>query len=222
LNKWKVVIIILVVAIIPFFFPSIQKGLTLLMNGEGKEFITWIRSWGVFAPMLSIFLMVLQAIAAPIPSFLIAGANGMVFGVFWGIVISWVGAMLGAIVSFYLAKGFGKTVIPKKQKEKEWVKKLDQISGKHGLLIVLIARLIPVVSFDFISYAAGLTRIKVSHFLLGTGIGMLPATIIYTIIGHDFLQLEDYKGRIIILFLLLAVLFLAGLWVRKRYVTKNE
>ncbi|MFZ3579059.1 TVP38/TMEM64 family protein [Virgibacillus sp. DJP39] len=192
------------------------------MEGDVQNLLTWIRSWGVFAPIASIFLMVLQAIIAPLPSFLIAGANGMVFGVFWGIVISWTGAMAGAAVSYYLATVFGDVVIPKKYKEKQWLKKLEHFNGKHGLMIVLIARLIPIVSFDFISYAAGLTRMRITHFLLGTGIGMFPATVIYTIIGHDFLQLEDYKGRLIILFLLLVLLFVVGLWVRKKYITKNE
>ncbi|WP_020006830.1 TVP38/TMEM64 family protein [Salinicoccus albus] len=218
------IIIILIVFMIPLlvFFPFIQKGFILLKEGDLQNLLTWIRSWGVFAPVVSIFLMVLQAIAAPLPSFLITGANGMVFGVFWGIFISWIGAMAGAVASYYLAAVFGEAVFSKKYKEKNWLKKLEHFNGKHGFVIVLVTRLIPVVSFDLISYAAGLTRMKISHFLLGTGIGMLPATVIYTIIGHDFLQLEEYKGRLIILFLALVILFMVGLWVRKRYINKTN
>ncbi len=225
LNKRMVVITILLIVLIIIFLTfshSLHRGIKLLIEGNAHDLINWIRSWGVFAPIISILLMIFQAIAAPLPSFLISGANGMVFGVFWGVVISWIGAMFGAAVSYYLAIVFGKAITPKKYQDKEWMKKLEHFNGKHGFIIVLVARLIPVVSFDFISYAAGLTRMRVSHFLLGTGIGMLPATVIYTIIGHDFLQLEEYKGRLIILFLLLVLFFVAGLWVRKRYINKTD
>ncbi|MEQ6389962.1 TVP38/TMEM64 family protein [Bacillaceae bacterium S4-13-58] len=224
MNKSFIILFGLIVLVIPVltFFPSVQKGIFLLMDGDSQGLIAWIRSWGMLAPILSIFLMVLQAIAAPLPAFLITGANGMVFGIFWGVIISWIGATAGATVSYYLAKIFGKTVIPRKYQDKKWLKKWEQVSEKHGFTIVLVSRLIPVVSFDFISYAAGFTRMRISHFLFGTGIGMIPGTIIYTIIGHDFLQLEDYKGRFIILLLLLTFLFVIGLWVRKRYIKNNE
>jgi uncharacterized membrane protein YdjX (TVP38/TMEM64 family) len=62
--------------------------------------------------------MIFQAIAAPIPAFLITAANGLVFGVYVGIIVSWVGAMFGAMVSFFLAKWFGEKFVTKVQKEK--------------------------------------------------------------------------------------------------------
>lgn len=54
---------------------------------------------------------------------------------------------------------------------------------KHGKYAILIARLLPFISFDIVSYAAGLTSMSFSSFVIATGIGQLPATIIYSYVG---------------------------------------
>jgi uncharacterized membrane protein YdjX (TVP38/TMEM64 family) len=103
---------------------------TLLTKGSVDQVVQLIKSWGPIAPLLSIFLMILQAIAAPIPAFLITAANGIVFGVYGGIIVSWIGAMFGALVSFFLAKWFGEKIIHKVQKEKKWMEYVKKLSGK--------------------------------------------------------------------------------------------
>ena len=77
--------------------------------------------------------------------------------------------------------------------------------------MILTARLLPFISFDFISYAAGLSSIKVRSFLIATGIGMLPATIIYTVFGFEMEKLKEYSD-ILFTFSVLAVLVLFLLW----------
>lgn len=224
MARSRVFLIIIIILIIPslYFVPPIHKGVSLLLSGNVNELVVWINSWGIFAPILSVFLMILQAIAAPLPSFIITGANGMVFGVFWGVIISWIGATLGALVSYYLAIWFGDKLFSLKKKEWKWLKKIESASNKHGFKVIFLLRLIPVVSFDAISYGAGLIRMKFFPFIMGTALGMLPATIIYTMIGHDFLQLEENKGRLILLFLFIVVLFFIGIWLKRRFKQNYE
>jgi uncharacterized membrane protein YdjX (TVP38/TMEM64 family) len=137
--------------------------------------------------------MVLQAFIAPIPSFLITGANGVVFGIFWGTIISWTGAMIGAAGTFYLARILGVDFVRRFEKKDSLLKKVDDISQVHGAKVIFIGRLLPFVSFDFLSYAAGLSKIPANKFFVATGIGMLPGTIAYVILGS---QIMKYSGTI--------------------------
>ncbi|MGM7701509.1 TVP38/TMEM64 family protein [Pseudalkalibacillus sp. Hm43] len=189
----------------------------LLTSGSLDRVVGYVQSWGIFAPLISIGLMIFQAIAAPIPAFLITATNGLLFGVVWGFVISWIGAMLGAIVSFYLAKRLGYDFVKKKVNETGWLNHLERLNGKYGFWIVLIARLVPVVSFDLISFAAGLAGMKLRTFLVSTGIGMLPATIAYTMLGHDMRNIQQFNERMLIIISALVGVTLIAMLLKKKY-----
>ena len=62
---------------------------------------------------------------------------------------------------------------------KAGIAQIDTFFEKYGRNTVLICRLLPFVSFDFVSYAAGLTSMSFPAFFIATGIGQLPATIVY-------------------------------------------
>ncbi|MFZ3589903.1 TVP38/TMEM64 family protein [Bacillus sp. DJP31] len=177
----------------------------------------YIRSMGILAPLISILLMIFQSIAAPIPSFLITGANGMVFGYVWGSIISWFGAMLGATVSYYLARRFGFQFVEKRFKGDKLKPLLNKINGTYGFLFILISRILPIVSFDLISFLAGLSGIRLTTFLVATGIGMVPGTIAYTVIGHDFIDLEKNLNKILILSATIIAVFLIGYLVKRNF-----
>ncbi len=63
------------------------------------------------------------------------------------------------------------------------LKNIDEFLGKYGKHTVLIARLLPFISFDLVSYGAGLTSMRFIPFFVATGIGQLPATIVYSYVG---------------------------------------
>ncbi len=205
-------------------FLLIMKGdqlINLLTSESLDRVVTYVQSWGLFAPLISIGLMVFQAIAAPIPAFLITGTNGLLFGVFWGSVISWIGAIFGAVVAFYLAKRLGYDFVKKKVNETGWLNQLERLNGKYGFWIVLIARLVPVVSFDLISFAAGLAGMKLRTFLISTGIGMLPATIAYTMLGHDMSNIEQFNERMLFIIGILMGITLIGILLRKKFIKQK-
>jgi uncharacterized membrane protein YdjX (TVP38/TMEM64 family) len=170
-----------------------------------------ILSWGAAAPLMSILLMTMQAVIAPLPAFLITAANGVVFGMYWGTLISWAGAMCGALVSFMMSRLFYKSFSEKILKHKRGIEYLERLESKYGFRVILTARLLPFISFDFISYAAGLSTIKVRSFLIATGIGMLPATIVYTVFGFEMEKLKEHSDKLFT-FSVLAVLGLLLIW----------
>ena len=142
----------------------------------------YIAGYGALAPVVSAILMVFQSVIAPLPAFLITFANGLLFGVWWGAALSWSSAMLGAALCFYIARFLGRPVIVRVLSEST-VNMSDRFFQRYGKHAVLIARLVPVISFDAISYGAGLTGMRFLWFAIATGIGQLPATLLYSYLG---------------------------------------
>lgn len=90
--------------------------------------------------------------------------------------------MAGAAICFYIARILGRDVA-EKLTSRSGLAQIDTFFEKYGKNTILICRLLPFVSFDIVSYAAGLTSMSFSSFFIATGIGQLPATIVYSYVG---------------------------------------
>lgn len=172
-----------------------------------------IRSWGAWGIAASIALMVVHSFL-PFPSEVIALANGMVYGPLWGAVITWVGAMLGASLSFALVRAFGRPLVmrllsPASQRA------LEHWSVRQGGRALLAARLMPIVAFNLVNYAAALTHISWWTFLWATGLGILPLTILLSVLGENVLDMPASLWLAIV-----AVTLLAWLLLRHRRGTR--
>ena len=140
-----------------------------------------LASWGAWSVAASIVLMVLHSFI-PFPAEFIAIANGMLFGTLWGTTITWFGAMLGACLAFSLARWLGRPFVfalvdPRHRGT------IDRWAAQQGAAALLFSRFIPVISFNLINYAAGLTAISWWTFLWATGVGILPLSIVMVVMG---------------------------------------
>ncbi|MEJ7843694.1 MAG: TVP38/TMEM64 family protein [Rubrobacter sp.] len=138
-----------------------------------------VESAGPWAPALYVLLLAAQAVLAPLPAPAVAVAGGFIFGVYKGFLLTWLGALLGGTACFALARIFGRRFVARSAR----AGRLDPYVEEHGAVLVFVLRLIPVVSFDVISYAAGLTRIPFWKFLLATALGMAPGTFAFVYLG---------------------------------------
>jgi uncharacterized membrane protein YdjX (TVP38/TMEM64 family) len=175
-------LIITALLLIPESRIIIIKFTKILSNTDTKPVIEYIRSFGSLAIVISFILMVFQSLAAPFPAFLITFANAAVFGWVGGAVLSWISSMVGAAACFGIAKLYGRGAVSKLT-GKTALASVDNFFDKFGAKSIIIARLLPFMPFDIVSYAAGLTSMKFWPFFLATGIGQLPATIIYSYAG---------------------------------------
>ncbi len=181
------VILLLAAAVLAYFFiPSVHdlynEIARMFSSGDFTVVREFVESYGAYAAAVSFALMILQSVAAPLPAFLLTFANANLFGWWQGAVLSWSSAMAGAAVCFFIARILGRDVV-EKLTSKAGLKQIDVFFEKHGRLSILIARLLPFISFDIVSYAAGLTSMSFWSFFVATGIGQLPATIIYSYVG---------------------------------------
>ena len=189
-KSWtgKIIVIVLIVAAIGayYFIPSVNRTMNnivkMFASGDFTVVREFVASYGVYAVLVSFALMILQSIAAPLPAFLITFANASLFGWWKGAILSWSSAMAGAAVCFFIARILGRDVV-EKLTSKAGLEQIDEFFDKHGQLSILIARLLPFISFDIVSYAAGLTSMSFGSFFLATGIGQLPATTVYSYVG---------------------------------------
>ncbi len=142
-----------------------------------------IKSWGNWAVAASIAMMVAHSLV-PFPAEFVTFANGMLFGPIWGVVITWTGAMLGAALAFALARWFGRPFVDALMNERHRAV-MDRWMRRQGVGVLLMSRLMPLISFNVINYAAGLAPIPWWTFLWTTGLGILPITTLLVVTGDQ-------------------------------------
>ncbi len=190
------------------FRGEVREGAGLLASGDVGGLGEYILSFGAWAPVASTFLMVLQSLAAPLPSFVVTFANGLAFGTFWGWALSLFGHTLAAAVCFWLARALGRVPV-EVIVGRSGLESADRWFSRWGLYAVLIARLVPGISFDVISYAAGITHMKFRRFLGATALGVFPQTFVYSYLGHrapEHVRLFLLSSAVIVFGVLVAAL----------------
>ena len=175
-------ILCLVYFLVPSVNAYVNQVASVLGSANVDTVVAFIRSYGAYAMAFSFALMVFQSVIAPLPAFLITFANAAIFGWWQGAILSWTSAMAGAVVCFYIARALGRDAV-EKYAGRGALASVEGYFEKYGSRTILICRLLPFVSFDAVSYFAGLTPIKFLPFLVATGIGQLPATVVYSYVG---------------------------------------
>ena len=173
-----------------------------------------LQQTGGWAPVLYIGLFIL------LPTFffpvaVLALAGGLLFGLWWGSVYTFIGAVLNCAKMFLLARYVGRRQVQRLVEQKlspQWQRRLQMADGKEGFLLLIILRLIPAVPYNLINYTFGLTGISFSSYLLASAIGIIPGTFAFINIGDKTLEAGSPSFWIAIglLVLLLVVTGLLG------------
>ena len=186
IQRGILVAAILVLVAVYFFVPAVHEWVgsvfAMFATGDFSAAGDFMAQYGPAAAVVSFLLMVLQSVIAPLPAFLITIANANLFGWWQGAILSWASAMAGAALCFWIARVVGREAV-EKLAGKNGIRQMEEFFQRHGTQSVLIARLLPFVSFDWVSYFAGLTSMRFWSFFWATGLGQLPATIVYSYVG---------------------------------------
>lgn len=186
IQRGILVAAILALVAVYFFVPAVHEWVgsvfAMFATGDFSAASDFMAQYGPAAAVVSFLLMVFQSVIAPLPAFLITIANANLFGWWQGAILSWTSAMAGAALCFWIARVVGREAV-EKLAGKNGIRQMEEFFQRHGTQSVLIARLLPFVSFDWVSYFAGLTSMRFWSFFLATGLGQLPATIVYSYVG---------------------------------------
>lgn len=200
----------------------IEQLIVLFSHCDVESIKTYILSFGIWAPVVSFALMLFQSLIAPLPAFVITFSNAALFGWLYGAVLSWSSAMAGAALCFWIARLLGREAT-EKLTTKLALDSVDTFFQQHGKHTILIARLLPFVSFDIVSYAAGLTSMSFGSFFWATGLGQLPATLIYSYAGEMLTggAQKFVLGLLIVFACSVLAILLKNVWSQKKKLSKT-
>lgn len=218
-NGFRILLPVAVIIVLVFFLMNSRAGHKLsLLNVE--QLSDYLRSFGAFSILLGAAIVFLQVIVPFVPFVLVAGANVLVFGLYWGFLLNYSMAVLGALCAFMFARYFGHGHVERFLARYPAVKAFNRRMESHGFFYVLMGRMIPVIPSTAISFGAGVTKVKVRDFFLGTVIGKLPIVLLESYIGHDLLHYNEYKGRLFILCALFVLLMVIGSFFKNKLTGK--
>jgi len=168
--------------------------------------------------------MIMAIVLSPIPSAPIAMVAGAVYGSLWGTVIVVVGAEAGALIAFTIARSLGYDVIHRWSRVRPMLSWLGKERSQSALMLAIFAsRLVPFISFDAVSYAAGLTPLALWRFVVATLAGVIPTAYLITAFGG--LLMASESGLMTIMLILVSGITLlpvvAKLFFSRRSVLKR-
>jgi len=159
----------------------------------------FIERLGPLAPAAIVAMVAVAVVFSPIPSGPIAVAAGALYGTVFGGALVLAGAQAGAIAAFALSRHFGYAAL--KASSSPLVRSITAPrSQAMMMLVVFLSRLVPFISFDAVSYAAGLTSLAGWRFALATLAGVAPASFAFAAIGEGMLEASDSRLVMFLLF----------------------
>lgn len=216
INRVKILIGVAVVAALLGVYGLLSTTGALTTITDGSTLARYVAQLGLFGPLAIIGLLATAIVLNPIPSAPIALAAGAAYGHLWGTVYVVIGAEAGAIIAFAIARLVGYEVLH------GWLGKrlpLGSLTSQNALMAAVFAsRLLPFISFDLVSYAAGLTPLAPWRFAVATLAGIIPASFLLTHFGGEMASADAHRITLAVLALgAVTLLPIAGKILLDRY-----
>lgn len=156
-------------------------GLALVLGPPDVEAMrARVDAAGVWGPGLFFALFTCLALI-PCPKSLLTAAGGALFGLWVGAGLALGAALIGALLSFGIGRTLGREAVDRLIRGR--LARVDAVLADHGLVAVLLVRLVPLVPFFAVNYAAGLSGVRFRHYALGSLIGIVPGILAFTALG---------------------------------------
>lgn len=211
-----VLLVMLVVGVqllAPDFF---RNTLQLAVSGNVTGLVEYLRSFGPWAILISFLLDVLINAASIFPSIFLSTANGLIFGLPLGILISWLAETVGVVISFYLMRFFFRSTAEAIIAKSDSLKHIDEVSGEHGLEWMAFARTLPYFPSGILTAIGAVSSISARDYIIANLIGKFPSTALEVVIGHDIVNFQENSMRLAVLVIMVGVIFFAYKKYRKK------
>ena len=195
---------LLVYVLVPGFYDDMWE---LILSGDVQRMAEVLQSYGPWAMVISFVLDVLINALGFLPSIFFSTANGLLFGVVPGIIISWLAETVGVVLSFMIMRYILRDTAHKVIEKSEFLLKVDDFSGKNGLVMMLFARSIPYFPSGIITALGAISQISLRDYIIANLIGKFPSTALEVIVGHDAVLLQDNLGRLTVVVLIASVIY---------------
>ena len=142
----------------------------------------WLANAGPLGVAIYAAVFVVAAVCLVPGSILTIGA-GVAYGLVWGTLIASTASAVAATAAFLVARTIARRRVAAWAQSDRRFAALDAAIGDHGLKLVILVRLSPLIPFNVLNYALGMTRVRLRDYALGSFLGMLPVTVLYVYIG---------------------------------------
>ncbi len=166
----------------------------LPVNTWALQLVEWIRGSGTIGVALFAVAYVVATFLLLPGSVLTAGA-GFAYGPLWGTLLVSPASILAATLAFLLGRTVLRGWIARRTKGNPRYAAIDEAIGESGFKIVLLLRLSPLVPFNLLNYALGLTRVSVRDYVAASALGMLPGAVLYVYLGSIVTSASELAGR---------------------------
>ncbi len=194
------------------------KTFTLAISGNVDGLVEYLRSYGSWPIVISFILDVLINAGSIFPSIFLSTANGLIFGLPLGILISWLAETVGVVISFLLMRFFFRNTAESIIAKSNSLKHIDEASGKHGLEWMAFARALPYFPSGILTAVGAVSSISVRDYIIANLIGKFPSTALEVVIGHDLVNYRQHSERLAILVVVVVLIF----WGYKKYRHKKD
>lgn len=209
---WGWLFILLGATILYVWQPEfLKQAYAIIEHGDIAALAEYLRSFGIWSVLITISLFIVMTFTIVFPFMILSGAAGIIYGLFWGIVISWVGELIGALLMFVFARCFFRQTVEKLVAKSKYLQQVDDYSAEKGFKALLIARLFPLAPSGIITAVAAISGMSFFDFFWATLIGKLPPVIIKVLLGHDLVFASENMMRLIGVVVLVIVVY-GGLW----------
>ena len=171
--------------------------------GNKEKVEALVERSGYFAPFVFVLLQIVQVLIAPLPGQVTGVVGGYLFGVFWGTVLSLLGAFIGFYIIIKITRKYGLPFVKKYVSKKKY-RHFDYLSRKDGPKAFFILFLLPSFPDDILCFLAGLTKIRISKLLFISMLGRVPGYFVLSYIGA--MGREGNTVQIVTILVLVAVM----------------
>ena len=179
----------------------------------------WIGSLGYLGPLVFIAVYAAATVAA-LPGSALSIVAGAIFGPVLGVITVIFAATLGAGLAFLVSRFVARNSIEKWLEGSDKFKKLDELTEKHGDIMVAITRLVPLFPFNLLNYGFGLTKVPFRTYVTWSFVCMLPGTILY-VVGSAAVAQALREGKVpwilvVVVAMILGIIVVLGRQARKK------
>lgn len=146
-----------------------------------RDFAEWVEGLGPFAPVVFIAGYIIATVAF-VPGLILTLAAGAIFGLLYGTIYVFIGATLGSTAAFLVARYLARPVVEKRLAGNERFQRIDRVIESEGGKMVVLMRLSPLLPFNALNYALGISKVGFLPYVLGS-VGMIPGTLLYVYYG---------------------------------------
>ena len=224
--RFSILLIFLVVMVYFLGFTSYGKQIRSVEGSIGavNKIVEYVRGTGIFGPLVYILLYTVGTLVL-FPGTVLTFVGAVLFGIWLGALYTIIGATIGELISFFLARFLGRDFVEGLIGGSSHIRKLDNLIGRYGFNSMLVLRLIPLVPFNVLNFGAGLTKIRVWDYFWASLIGIIPGTFIYTYLfaklGENILMGDFSLESVLSLDLLVPIFLFAFLIIISLYLRKK-